>query len=226
MLENLEVKHLFKKEVRFPLAFWLQIFGYFCGGASMRKALSTLCKVHHFSWQYTFINEFRMMFAAQGVPYWGSLNNMQKRKSVCERTSGLSYPSLSFNYVFLAKYWWDKTTIWWTCNIISIHFCLITSTVCWTSLALMYEKKDRVLQGFHFKLSSGLTCGRKCKLSVLWKSSKLIIQYSDAPQPAKMTGLTSYRQGWLWSLNPLSGYYTSLSLIRLTDPGKNLYRIC
>lgn len=31
----------------------------------------------------------------------------------------------------------------------------------------------------------------KSKLSALWKSNKLIIQYSDAPQPAKVTGLTS-----------------------------------
>ena len=66
----------------------------------------------------------------------------------------------------------------------------------------------------------------ECKLLVLWKSCKLIIQRSDAPQPAQTTGLTFYRQGGLCSLNRLSGNYTSLSLIRLTYPGKNLCWPC
>lgn len=87
----------------------------------------------------------------------------------------------------------------------------------------LWKKRWTISQGFLFRLSSGVATS---KLSVLWKSSKLIIQYSDAPQPAETTGLTSYRQGWLWSPNPLSGHYRSLSLIRLTDAGKNLCWIC
>lgn len=83
-----------------------------------------------------------------------------------------------------------------------------------------------VLTTFATRLLQDSLAVAKSKLSDLWKSNKLIIQYSDAPGPAKVTGLTSYRQGWLWFLNLLSGHYTSLSLIRLTDPGKNLNCIC
>lgn len=103
----------------------------------------------------------------------------------------------------------------------------IKPAVCCTSPALTYEKKrEEFCKGFFSGFLLDLLAAAKSKLSVLWKSSKLIIQYSYAPQLAEMTGLTSYRQGWLWSPKPLSGHYTSLSLIRLTDPGKNLYRIC
>lgn len=90
----------------------------------------------------------------------------------------------------------------------------------------LWKKKQLFCKGFFSGFLLDLLAAAKSKLSVLWKSSKLIIQYSDAPQLAETTGLTSYRQGWLWSPKPLSGHYTSLSLIRLTDPGKNLYRIC
>lgn len=115
------------------------------------------------------------------------------------------YTTLSLKYFFFSF-------LSHNCHIILQH----------TSRGLTYrwpEKKNLARVFFSGFLLDVLALV-KSKLSVLWKSSKLIIQYADAPHPAKMTGLTSYRQGWLWSPNPLSRHYTSLSLIRLTAPGK------
>lgn len=47
------------------------------------------------------------------------------------------------------------------------------------------------MKHFITRFLQDLLAGAKSKLSALWKSSKLIILYSDAPQPAKVTGLTS-----------------------------------